>query len=160
MLAEERALTSGALWTKPRIGESTPGFTTFSQIPFQLMTSSPEAAIAEPATPPISAWLELDGRPRNQVMRFHVIAPTRPARMTLSVMASGFTMPFAIVAATANDANAPTKLRMAATRTAVRGVIARVDTLVAIAFAVSWKPFVKSKKSATTMTRTSVTSTR
>ena len=29
--------------------------------------------------PPISAWLELEGSPTNQVMRFHVIAPTSPA---------------------------------------------------------------------------------
>ena len=83
------------------------------------------------------------------MIRFHVIAPTSPARMTLSVITSGFTMPFAIVAATANDTNAPAKLRIAARRTAVRGVSARVETLVAIAFAVSWKPFVKSKKRAT-----------
>ena len=43
--------------------------------------------------------------------------------------------------------------------TAGRGPIARVDTLVAIEFAVSWKPFVKSKKSATTTTATRVAST-
>ena len=47
---------------------------------------------------------------------------------------------------------------IAASRTAVRGVSARVDTLVAIAFAVSWKPFVKSKKRATATTATSVRS--
>jgi hypothetical protein len=68
---------------KPIVGERTPGLTTLSQIPLQLMTSTPDAAIAEPAMPPMRAWLELDGRPRNHVMRFHVIAPTRPARMTL-----------------------------------------------------------------------------
>ena len=78
--------------------------------------------------------------------------------MTLSVIASGFTIPFAIVAATANETNAPAKLRIAARMTAVRGVSARVETLVAIAFAVSWKPFVKSKKSATTTTATRVRS--
>ena len=132
--------------------------TTLSQMPFQLITSSPDAAIAEPATPPMRAWLELDGSPRNQVIRFHVIAPTSPARMTLSVIASGLTIPFAIVAATANEANAPAKLRIAARITAVRGVSARVETLVAIAFAVSWKPFVKSKKSATMTTATRVRS--
>jgi hypothetical protein len=36
--------------------------------------------------------------------------------------------------------------------TAARGDIARVETLVAIEFAVSWNPFVKSKKSATATT--------
>ncbi len=143
---------------KPIVGDKSPGNTTLSQIPDQLMTSSPDAAIADPATPPIRAWLELDGRPRNQVIRFHVMAPTSPARMTLSVITSGFTIPVAMVAATANETNAPAKLRIAARKTAVRGVSARVETLVAIAFAVSWKPFVKSKKSATTMTATRVRS--
>ena len=41
--------------TKPRVGERTPGFTTLFQIPFHLITSQPAAAIAAPATPPISA---------------------------------------------------------------------------------------------------------
>ena len=41
----------------------------------------------------------------------------------------------------------------------MRGVSARVETLVAIEFAVSWKPFVKSKKSATATTAQSVSST-
>ena len=108
--------------------------------------------------PPISAWLELDGSPMNHVTRFHVIAPTSPARTTLSVIASGLTIPFAIVAATLSETNAPTKFMTAATRTAVRGDSARVETLVAIEFAVSWKPFVKSKNRATTTTATSVRS--
>src|SRR3954454_20610983 len=65
-------------------------------------------------------------------------------------------MPLAIVAATATDRNAPTKLRVAARPTATRGGIARVETDVATAFAVSWKPFVKSNASAvpTTIQRT------
>jgi hypothetical protein len=52
-------------------------------------------------------------------------------------------------------------LRIAAPSTARRGETARVETLVAIAFAVSWKPFVKSKNSATATTamRTNSTST-
>src|SRR3954468_1795415 len=65
-------------------------------------------------------------------------------------------MPLAIVAATASDRNAPTKLRLAARPTARRGGIARVETEVATAFAVTWKPFVKSKACAvpTTIQRT------
>ena len=73
------------------------------------------------------------------------------------MIASGLTMPFATVAATLNEMNAPAKLRTAAIATAVRGESARVETLVAIEFAVSWKPFVKSKNSATATTATSVT---
>src|SRR4051794_25399383 len=70
-------------------------------------------------------------------------------------MASGLTIPLAIVAATSSEMNAPAKLRSDAMVTAVRGGSARVEIDVATAFAVSWKPFVKSKASAvaTTMTR-------
>ena len=73
------------------------------------------------------------------------------------MIASGSTIPLAIVAATLKEMNAPTKLRIAAIATAFRGEIARVETLVAIEFAVSWKPFVKSKNNATTITVTRVT---
>ena len=57
-------------------------------------------------------------------------------------------MPVAIVAATASDRNAPTKFRPRPSSTATRGDIARVETDVAIEFAVSWKPLVKSNASA------------
>ena len=122
--------------------------------------SVPPAAIAEPIIPPISAWLELDGSPKNQVIRFQVIAPTRPAITTSSVITSGSTMPLAIVAATSMETKAPAKLSTAALATAARGLRARVETLVAIELAVSWKPFVKSKKSATATTAQSVSSMR
>jgi hypothetical protein len=62
----------------------------------------------------------------------------------------------ATVAATLSETKAPAKLSSAAPTTARRGEIARVDTLVAIAFAASWKPFVKSKNKATPMTVMSV----
>ena len=68
------------------------------------------------------------------------------------------TRPLAIVAATLKETKAPAKLRTADMSTASRGERARVETVVAIEFAVSWKPFVKSKKSATTTTATSVRS--
>ena len=60
------------------------------------------------------------------------------------------------VAATASERNAPTKFSTAASVTATRGGMARVEIEVATALAVSWNPFVKSKASAapTTMTRT------
>ena len=63
-----------------------------------------------------------------------------------------------MVAATARETNAPSTFSTAALRTAARGERARVETLVAIELAVSWKPFVKSKKSATTTTATSARS--
>ena len=39
--------------------------------------------------PPISAWLELDGSPKYQVIRFQVIAPTSPASTTSRVIDVG-----------------------------------------------------------------------
>ena len=65
-------------------------------------------------------------------------------------------MPFATVAATSTDRNAPTRLSTADTATATRGRRAPVAIEVAIAFAVSWKPLVKSNANAvtTTMRRT------
>jgi hypothetical protein len=104
------------------------------------------------------AWLELVGRPRYQVIRFHVIAPTIPASTTSSVITLASTTPLATVAATSSDTNAPRKLSTAAPSTASRGEMARVETLVAIALAASWKPLVKSKKNATATTALSRTS--
>jgi hypothetical protein len=92
------------------------------------------------------------------VIRFQVIAPTSPARTISSVIASESTSPLAIVAATLKETKAPAKLSTADMSTASRGESARVETLVAIEFAVSWKPFVKSKKRATATTATSVRS--
>ena len=154
------AIISATASTIPANGATSDGISTFSFSPPHLITSRPDAATAEPMMPPISAWLELEGRPRYQVTRFQVIAPTSPARMTSGVTASWSTIPLAIVAATAKETNAPRKLRIAALITAARGESARVETLVAIELAVSWKPFVKSKKSATATTAQSVSSMR
>src|SRR4029079_6651018 len=120
------------------------------------IADGPLATNAAPTTPPISACEELDGSPSHHVARFHAIAPMSPAKTTVVVIAAGSTMPLATVAATFSEMNAPAKFRMADIATAVRGDIARVDTDVAIAFAVSWKPLVKSKARAvaTTITRT------
>ena len=53
-----------------------------------------------------------------------------------------------MVAATSTERNAPTKFSIAAMLTAVLGFSAPVAIDVAIAFPVSWKPFVKSNPSA------------
>ena len=142
----------------PRNGARSDGISTLSLIPSHCTESTPPADSAAPTIPPIRAWLELEGRPTNHVTRFHVIAPTRPAITTSSVITSGSTMPFAIVATTATETNAPMKFRTAALATAMRGLSARVETLVAIELAVSWNPFVKSKKRATATTAQSVRS--
>src|SRR6476619_6263395 len=75
--------------------------------------------------------------------------------MFSELIASGLTTSLAIVAATWIERNAPTKLSTAANAIATLGAAAPVEIDVATTFAVSWKPFVKSKASAvaTTMTR-------
>ena len=65
-------------------------------------------------------------------------------------------MPSEMVLATSVDRNAPTRFRIAASSTATLGLSAPVAIGVAIALAVSWKPFVKSKNSASTMTSTTM----
>jgi hypothetical protein len=57
-------------------------------------------------------------------------------------------IPLPTVVATAVVTKAPARFATAATKTAVRGESARVETEVATALAVSWNPFVKSKPSA------------
>ena len=106
-----------------------------------------------PTTPPMRAWLELDGIPAYQVETFQMMAPASPAKITGRVTRSWDTMPLAMVAATESERKAPTRLSTAATLTAVRGLKAPVAMEVAMALAVSWKPLVKSKASAVPMTR-------
>ena len=90
------------------------------------------------------AWDDEDGRPFHQVSRFHPMAPTRAAPTSQSPsMPSGASMiPLPTVWATLVPKNAPTRFATAAISRAIRGVSARVDTDVAMAFAASWNPFV------------------
>ena len=48
------------------------------------------------------------------MIRFQAIAPIRPAKITVVVIASGSTTSSAIVAATSSEMNAPAKLSTAA----------------------------------------------
>jgi len=93
--------------------------------------------ITDPTSPPISAWEELDGSPKYQVMRFQAMAPTRPQKTTVVVTALRSTKPCATVAATFSDTNAPTKLRIEAPAIATRGGSACVEIAVATTLAVS-----------------------
>jgi hypothetical protein len=120
----------------------------------------PAFAIAAPISPPKSACEELDGSPSHHVRRFHAIAPISAARINCCVAIPTSMIPWPTVFATAVVTNAPARFASAAMATAWRGLNARVETEVATAFAVSWNPFVKSKKSAvrmTTISRTSAT---
>ena len=66
-------------------------------------------------------------------------------------MIFGSTIPLPIVCATCSgNTTKATKLKKAAQTTAGRGDSTRVDTTVAIEFAASWKPLMKSKASAIT----------
>src|SRR3954471_9998006 len=107
--------------TKASTGATSAGTSTLPTRPSQLTSSGPLATSVDPTTPPISACDELEGNPAYQVTRFQTIAPTRPAKITVSVTPPVSTMPLAIVAATDRDRNAPTKLSTDAIPTAARG---------------------------------------
>src|SRR5687768_9234997 len=112
--------------TKARIGAITAGIRTLPRMPSPKTASAPAATKLAPTTPPISACEELDGRPKYQVIRFQVIAPTRPPKITVVVIASASTTSLATVAATSSEMKAPAKLRIAAKPTANWGDIALV----------------------------------
>lgn len=137
-----------------RTGAINAGKRTLAITPSHNTPEVPAAARTAPTIPPTSAWEDDDGMPYSQVMRFHTIPPTSPARTTSRVMTLASTIPFAIVAATARERNAPTKFNTADSATAILGRKARVAMDVAMALPVSWKPFVKSKASAVATTRT------
>src|SRR3989337_3628384 len=80
------------------------------------------------------------------------MAPIRADRTTTWVTCDGSTISLPIVVATCVETSAPTKWSRAAMRMASRIERARVEMQVAIALAVSWKPLMKSKVSAATMT--------
>jgi len=128
---------------RPTTGESTIGMRTFSMmVPHWTMPSA--ANRVAPTRPPKRACEDEDGRPKYQVIRFQMIAPSTPAKTTprLSTPVGNVTSPSPTVLATPAPKCAPTKLPTAASASAIRGVSARVEILVAIALAASWKPFV------------------
>src|ERR671921_2747373 len=112
-----------------------------------------------PISAPINACEELEGSPARQVIRFQVMAPNSTAiSIDIATPPSGATR-LPTVFATSAWSNcvvtiAPTRLRTADKPTATRGGNARVPIAVPIAFAVSWKPLVKSNRSATAIVRT------
>ena len=85
----------------------------------------------------MSAWLELEGRPSHQVMRFQTMAPTRAEKIVAMVTTLVSTSPLPMVVATAVPASAPMRLKKAAIQMAWRGVRTLVETTVAMALAAS-----------------------
>src|SRR5580658_2105981 len=114
------------------IGDRPAGMMTFETRPCHLIAWPPAAAMVAPITPPMRACDELDGMPNNQVSRFQVIPPARPAATTVSVTRFVSTSPLAIVAATASERNAPTRFSTPDKATATRGLSALVAIDVAI----------------------------
>ena len=132
----------------PITGEVIMGRTTLGQRPPCLPAAStvcqwrtdqwpPLVAMAAPHSPPMSAWLELEGRPSHQVKMFQMMALIRAASTVVMLIAEASTRPLPIVLATAVPASAPTRFQKAAQTMAWRGVRTLVETTVAIAFAVS-----------------------
>jgi hypothetical protein len=71
--------------TKPISGENIIGSTTFSKTPPQSTAPGPALEMAAPMSPPTSAWEELEGMPKCQVMRFQAMAPMSAANTTVWV---------------------------------------------------------------------------
>ncbi len=88
----------------------------------------------------MSACEELDGMPKYQVKRFQAMAPSKAAAITVCVTDEGAAMSPPMVLATPTPVKAPMKLHAAASSTAVRPGSTLVETTVATALAVSWKP--------------------
>src|SRR4051794_18770034 len=82
-------------------------------------------------------------------MTFQTIAPRRPPRTTCgsTMLCSIIPPPIAFATATL-PVNSAAKLNVAAQNTAASGLSTRVPTIVAMEFAESWKPLMKSKKKA------------
>ena len=98
---------------------------------------------------------ELDGSPQYQVMMFQMIAPSSPPSTTLGVTIDVLIIPDPTVFATAvPTVNAAAMLKNAAQTTAANGLSTRVPTTVAIEFAESWKPLLKSNRNAMAMIAT------
>ena len=111
--------------------------TILSSTPDQYTVVPP--ASAAPTIPPNRACEEEDGSPKYQVTRFQMIAPTSAAnRMPIPLLPSGVEIsPSLTVLATPLPRKAPARFMTAAIASAARGVSARVETEVAMAFAES-----------------------
>src|SRR5690349_6013371 len=90
-------------------------------------------------------------------MRFQLMAPMSAPKINRLSTNAGSMMPLPTVLATLrwNTAKAST-LKNAAQNTACQGLSTPVETTVAIEFAASWKPFMKSNASASSTSSTSV----
>ena len=106
-------------------------------------------AAAAPDTPAIKAWLSLVGMPKYQAAVAHTTIAKSAAHSATTASSvfppksTIFAIVWATFALTAVIAKTPKKLNTAAIKMALRGVILRVETQVAIAFGASVHPFTK-----------------
>src|SRR5512133_273303 len=135
-------IISARATTNPITGESTRGNRTLSTNLRHLNAPHPACTTTAPASAPINACEELDGIPYHHVIRFQMLAPINTAKTIVCVTSVGSVNPLAMVLATAVPVSAPTKLKTAATSTAVRSGKTPVETDVAMALAASWKPLI------------------
>src|SRR5207248_9353201 len=96
------------LMKKPAIGDVIMGISTLLRMPSNITTFQvPAEATAAPQSPPIKAWLELEGNPSHQVSKFQTIPPSRPHRIVVNVTKWLSTRSLPIVVATAVPDKAP-----------------------------------------------------
>src|SRR5215204_1187462 len=143
----------------PNSGDSGMNRMVFSTLP---RSSEPKPALATPAPakPPISACDDEVGSPSHQVRKFQATAPTSPAKTTASETTAESTVLPTVLATAVWKTRKAMKLKNAAQMTAMRGVNTRVETTVAIEFAASWNPLVKSNTSASRTMATTLSRTR
>ena len=139
---------SSAPSRKPSTGETKMKITVF-QMPAGISEPVPALAMTAPTMPPISACDELDGMPNHQVTTFQAIAPISAPKTTWWSTTPGSAIPLPTVAATLRwKMKIATTLKKAAKTIACCGFRTPVETTVAIEFAASWKPFMKSNATA------------
>jgi hypothetical protein len=135
---------------KPSSGDTKMKATTLIT-PAPISLPVPALAMTAPTMPPISACELLLGMPYHQVMTFQVMAPISAPNTTWWSITPGSAMPLPMVAATVRwKTKMATTLKNAANATACCGLSTPVETTVAMEFAASWKPFMKSKAIAST----------
>ena len=114
----------------------------------------PALATPAPTKPPTNACDDEDGMPNHQVIKFQEMAPPSAPNITALSIISFEIIPFPTVLATCRPKNKKaTKLKNAAQTTAACGVSNRVETISAMEFAASWKPFRKSNIKATNISK-------
>src|SRR6185312_12840193 len=114
--------------------------------PGQTIADNPAFAQPAPKSPPTSACEDEEGIPSPQVIKFHAMAPISAPKITCGSTMLVEMIPVPSVSATCSPKNKNAmKLKNAAHATAYCGFSTRVETMVAMEFAASCRPFKRSK---------------